>query len=115
MIVARQAVDRIDQGVRAADLTPQALAALTASVQRAQQSAAAFVDRMPDKELSEETLHLWYTLRSPADAYLAALQGLLQDWLNHANPHQLSDDYDLVTRRYDALLSYHNRPARNAF
>lgn len=115
MIASRQSIDRIDQGVRAADLTPQALAALTASVQRAQESAAAFVDQMPDKELTEETLHLWYTLRTPADTYLAALQGMLQDWLNHATPQQLSDDYDLVTRRYDVLLSYYNRPARNAF
>ena len=115
MIAARQAVDQIDEGVRNANLTPKALAALTAAVQRANENSAGFVDQIPDKNLNDETQHLWYTIRAPADAYLKALQSLLQDWLDHAPPQQLSDDYYLVTRRYDALLSYYNRPARNAF
>lgn len=115
MIAARHAVDQIDEGVRNANLTPKALAALTAAVQRANENSAGFVDQIPDKKLNDETLHLWYTIRAPADAYLKALQSLLQDWLDHAPPQQLSDDYYLVTRRYDALLSYYNRPARNAF
>lgn len=115
MITARRAVEQIDSGVRDAILTPKALAALTAAVQRANERSAAFVERIPDKDLTDETLHLWYTLRAPADDYLKALQSMLQDWLEHAPPQQLSDDYYLVTRRYDALLSYYNRPARNAF
>ncbi|MFL1495184.1 DUF3829 domain-containing protein [Pseudomonas antarctica] len=115
MITARQAVNQIDSGVREASLTPKALAALTTAVQRANERSAAFVDNIADKNLNDEALHLWYTLRAPADDYLKALQNLLQDWLDHAPPQQLSDDYYLVTRRYDALLSYYNRPARNAF
>lgn len=115
MIAARQAVNQIDQGVKAASLTPKDLAALTAAVQRAYENSAAFVDQLPNKQRDDETVHLWYSIRTPADAYLNALQGLLQDWLDHAPPQQLSDDYYLVTRRYDALLSYYNRPARNAF
>lgn len=115
MITARAAVDQIDDGVRTASLTPQALAKLTAAVQRANENSATFVDHIPNKNLNDEALHLWYVIRQPADAYLIALHNLLQDWLDHAPPQQLSDDYYLVTRRYDALLSYYNRPARNAF
>lgn len=115
MIAARQAINQIDQGVHDANLTPQALAKLIVAVQRANENSTAFVDQIPNKQLNDETIHLWYSIKAPADTYLNALHTLLQDWLEHAPPQQLSDDYYLVTRRYDALLSYYNKSARNAF
>jgi len=115
MIVARQAVNQIDQGVRNASLTPQALAALTNSVQQAGDGSEAFLNSLPRKDRNGDAAYLWYSVKPNVDAYLEALQTLHKDWLAHAAPQQLSDDYYVVTRRYDALLSYYNRQARNGF
>lgn len=115
MIAARHAVNQVDQGVRSASLTPQALATLTASVQLAGENSEAFVNGLPRKARNDDAVYLWNSVKPNADAYLEALQTLLKDWLDHAPPQQLSDDYYRVTRRYDALLSYYNRQARNAF
>jgi hypothetical protein len=115
MIAARQAVNQIEQGMRNANLTPPTVAAVADTVQQAADSARAYVRTHPGDKLDEEAHFLWYTLNEPADAYLSALRTLTQHWHEHAPPQQLSDDYYLVTRRYDALLSYYNKPARNAF
>ncbi|MCS4246066.1 YiiG family protein [Pseudomonas sp. BIGb0164] len=115
MIIARHAVNALEQGMHDARLTPQAVASQAAALQQAADAGKAYLRTHPTEHLDEEARHLWYTITPAADAYLAALGTLHQDWLHHAAPQQLSDDYYLVTRRYDALLSYYNRPARNAF
>jgi hypothetical protein len=115
MIAARQAMNQIDQGVRDASLTPQQLLSLTETLQQASDASKAFLVKMPRSKREDEATHLWYATRSSADAYLQALRTLHRDWREHASPQQLSDDYYLITRRYDALLSYYNKPARNAF
>lgn len=115
MIAARQAVDRIEHEMRDASLTPQTVADLTEAVQAAADHGNAYKRLHPGSKRDEEARNLWYTIGPAAEAYLAALTTLRQDWLAHAAPQQLSEDYYLVTRRYDALLSYYNRPARNAF
>ncbi|MGR3885482.1 DUF3829 domain-containing protein [Pseudomonas sp. 1152_12] len=115
MIAARQAVNEIEQGMRNASLTPQTVGTLANAVQKAADDVKAYVRLHPGQTMDEEARFLWYTITPPADEYLARLNSLKQHWLDHAPPQQLSDDYYLVTRRYDALLSYYNRPARNAF
>jgi hypothetical protein len=115
MITARQAVNQIEQGMRDASLTPQHVADLTEAVRKAAEDSRIFLNAMPSRRPDDEAIHLWYNIKAPADEYLKALDTLRQDWQNHAAPQQLSDDYYLVTRRYDALLSYYNRLARNAF
>lgn len=115
MIAARQAVDQIERGMHDASLTPKTLAALTARVQRATEDSAGFVAKLPRTPQEDESLHLWFAIKEPGDEYLKALHNLLQHWLDHNTPQQLSNDYYLVTRRYDALLSYYNRPARNVY
>jgi len=115
MIAARQAVNQIDKGVRDASLTPQQLLSLIDTLQQASDASEAFLVKMPRDKREEEAIHLWYATRSSADDYLKALRTLHQDWLDHATPQRLSDDYSLVTRRYDILLSFYNRPARNVY
>ncbi len=115
MIVARQAIDRIEHDMHDASLTPQTVAVLTEAVQKAADDGNAYKHLHPSSNRDEEAWNLWYTITPAAEAYLAALTTLRQDWLERATPQQLSEDYYLVTRRYDALLSYYNRPARNAF
>ena len=115
MIAARQAVNQIEQGVRDANLTPQRVADLTEGVRKAAEDSRVFLNAMPSRRLDDEAIYLWYNIKAPADEYLKALNTLHQDWQDHAAPQQLSDDYYRVTRRYDALLSYYNRLARNAF
>lgn len=115
MITARQAVNQIEQGVRDANLTPQQVADLTEALRQTAEDSRIFLNAMPSRRLDDEAIHLWYNIKAPADEYLKALVTLHQHWQDHAAPQQLSDDYDLVTRRYDALLSYYNRLARNAF
>ncbi|MGY2291002.1 DUF3829 domain-containing protein [Pseudomonas sp. SDO528_S397] len=115
MIAARTAVDEIEQGVRRADLTPSTLAPLIEAVQSAAQNGKAYVNTHPASAADAFASHLWQTLVPPADAYLEALQTLQQHWDKHAAPQQLSDDYYLVTRRYDILLSYYNKLARSTY
>jgi hypothetical protein len=115
MITARQAVNQIEQGVRAANLTPQHLSRLTDAVQKAAEDSRVVMNAMPSRRPDDEAIYLWYNIKAPADEYLKALNTLRQDWQDQAAPQQLSDDYYLITRRYDALLSYYNRLARNAF
>lgn len=115
MIAARQAVNTIEQAMRDARLTPQVVASQADALQKAADAGKAYLRAHPTEHLDEEARNLWYTITPAADDYLAALGTLHQNWLQHAPPQQLSDDYYLVTRRYDALLSYYNRPARNAF
>lgn len=115
MIAARHAVDRIERDMRDASLTPQTVADLAAAVQAAADNGNAYKRLHPGNPRDEEASNLWYTISPAAEAYLAALTTLRQDWLAHAAPPQLSEDYYVVTRRYDALLSYYNRLARNAF
>jgi hypothetical protein len=115
MIAARQAINQIDQGMRNASLTPQTLAALTAAVQVAGEKSHRAVKNVPRTARDEDAAYLWYSVKPSVDAYLEAMQALLNDWLDHASPQQLSDDYYVVARRYDSLLSYYNRQARNTF
>ena len=115
MIAARQAVNQIEQGMRAANLTPQTVATLTDTLQQAADGAKAYIRKPTRPERDEEAEYMWHAITPAADAYLTALRTLEQDWRGRAKPQQLSDDYYLVTRRYDALLSYYNRQARNAF
>lgn len=115
MIAAREAVHRIELEMRSASLTPQTVATLTAAVQTTADSTRAYVREHRSRMQDEDARFLWSTIEPATDAYLVALNALHQDWLAHAPPQQLSDDYYRVTRRYDALLSYYNRQARNAF
>ncbi|QHF45013.1 hypothetical protein PspS35_14940 [Pseudomonas sp. S35] len=115
MITARQAVNQIEQGVRATNLTPQRVADLADAVHKAAEDSRVFMNTLSSRRPDDEAIYLWYNIKAPADEYLKALNTLRQDWQDHAAPQQLSDDYYLVTRRYDALLSYYNRLARNAF
>lgn len=115
MIAAREAVNQIELGMRDASLTPQAVATLAAAVQQAADGTKAYIRTPTSPERDEDAEYMWYIITSPAEAYLAALRTLEKDWQARALPQQLSDDYYLVTRRYDALLSYYNRQARNTF
>ncbi|WLH66203.1 DUF3829 domain-containing protein [Pseudomonas sp. FP2309] len=115
MIAARQAVRQIEQGVRDANLTPHQLADLTEAVREASEDSRRFMNAMPKTRPDERVAYLWYNTKASADAYLDALRTLHQHWLEHAPPQQLSDDYALVTHRYDVLLSFYNRYARNTF
>ena len=115
MIAARQAVSGIEHGMRDASLTPQAVTTLSDAVQQASEGAKAYIRQPTSPERDEAAEYMWYIITPAAEAYLAALHTLEKDWRDHAPPQQLSDDYDLVTRRYDALLSYYNRQARNTF
>jgi len=115
MIAARTAVDELEQGARLATLTPKALAPLVDAVQQASMQGKDYVRLHPAKPRDEFANYLWHTITPSADAYLQALQSLQQHWLEHATPQQLSDDFALVTRRYDVLLSFYNKPARSAF
>lgn len=115
MIIARRAVNTIEQGMHDARLTPQTVASQADALQQAADAGKAYLRAHPTQHLDEEARNLWYSITPAADDYVAAMGTLHQDWLQHAPPQQLSDDYYLVTRRYDALLSYYNRPARNAF
>lgn len=74
-----------------------------------------FVDHMPRQQRNDDAAHLCYSVKPNVDAYLEALHALHKDWLERAPAQQLSDDYYRVNRRYDALLSYYNRLARNTF
>lgn len=115
MITARQAINQVDQGMRNASLTPQALATLAAAVQVAGENTERFAKGVPRTARDEDAAYLWYSVKPSVDAYLEAMHALLNDWLDHASPQQLSDDYYVVARRYDSLLSYYNRQARNTF
>ncbi|TFY87563.1 DUF3829 domain-containing protein [Pseudomonas kairouanensis] len=115
MIAARQAVNHIEHGMRDKTLTPDTVAALAQTLQQAADGAKAYIRKATSPERDEAAEYLWYTITPAADAYLAALHTLEQNWREHAPPQQLSDDYYLATRRYDALLSYYNRQARNTF
>ena len=115
MIAARQAVNQIEQGMRDASLTPQTVATLADAVQQAADGAKAYIRKPTSPERDEDAEYMWYVITAPAEAYLTALHTLEKDWQARALPQQLSDDYYLVTRRYDALLSYYNRQARNTF
>lgn len=115
MIAARTAVDELEQGVYLATLTPQTLAPLIDAVQQASAHGKAYVRLHPGTPRDEFANYLWYTITPSADAYLQALQTLQQHWQEHATPQQLSDDYALITHRYDVLLSFYNKPARSTF
>lgn len=115
MIAARTAVDELEQGAYLATLTPKTLAPLIDAVQQASMQGKDYVRLHPGKPREEFANGLWQTITPSADAYLQALQSLQQHWLEHATPQQLSDDFALVTRRYDVLLSVYNRSARSAF
>jgi len=115
MIAARTAVDELEQGAHLATLTPKTLAPLIDAVQQASMQGKDYVRLHPAKPRDEFANYLWHTITPSADAYLQALQSLQQHWLEHATPQQLSDDFALVTRRYDVLLSFYNKPARSTF
>lgn len=115
MIAARQAVNQIEHGMRDTRLTPHTVATLTDALQDAADGAKAYMRQPTTPERDEEAAYLWYAITPAAEAYLTALRTLEKNWREHASPQQLSDDYYLVTRRYDALLSYYNRQARNTF
>ena len=115
MIAARQAVNQIENGMRNANLTLQTVSTLADSLQQAGEGAKAYIRKPTSPERDEEAEYMWHAITPAADAYLTALRTLEKNWRGHATPQQLSDDYYLVTRRYDALLSYYNRQARNSF
>ncbi|TFY94232.1 DUF3829 domain-containing protein [Pseudomonas nabeulensis] len=115
MIAARQAVNQIEHGMRDASLTPQTVATLADALQRAADGAKAYIRKPTRPERDEAAEYMWSVITPAAEAYLAALRTLENDWRARAAPQQLSDDYDLVTRCYDVLLSYYNRQARNTF
>lgn len=115
MIAARQAANGIEHGMRDASLTPATVATLADAAQQAADGAKAYIRKPTSPERDEAAEYMWHIITPAADAYLAALRTLEYDWRNHAAPQRLSDDYFLATRRYDALLSYYNRQARNTF
>ncbi|WP_122436760.1 DUF3829 domain-containing protein [Pseudomonas viridiflava] len=115
MITARTAVDELERGAQLATLTPQTLASFIDAVQRASTQGKDYVRLHPSKPRDEFAIYLWRTITPAADAYLQALQTLQQHWQEHATPQQLSDDFALVTHRYDVLLSFYNKPARSTF
>jgi len=115
MIAARTAVDELEQGAYLATLTPQTLAPLIDAVQQASAQGKDYARLHPGKPRDEFAHYLWHTITPAADAYLQALQTLQQHWREHGTPQQLSDDFALVTHRYDVLLSFYNKPARSTF
>lgn len=115
MIAARIAVDELEQGAYLATLTPKTLAPLIDAVQLASMQGKDYVRLHPGKPRDEFANDLWHTITPSADAYLQALQTLQQHWHEHATPQQLSDDFALITHRYDVLLSFYNKPARSTF
>lgn len=115
MIQARTTVDLLEQGMREKTLTPEVLAGTTEDLQRFWSAREAFVFGPAIDKRNEEALALLKDIARPAENYLANLRTLHQDWLEHAEPQRLSDDFHAVTRSYDSMLSHYNARANTQF
>ncbi|NBF07923.1 DUF3829 domain-containing protein [Pseudomonas sp. Fl4BN1] len=115
MIQARSTVELLAEGVRQKTLTPEQLAETTRQLRQAQDTRQQFLHiEQPDKD-TQKALYLWQLIAEPSDQYLHALDRLHRDWLDHAAPQRLSDDYHAITQGYDQMLYRYNKLARKQY
>ncbi|NBF02139.1 DUF3829 domain-containing protein [Pseudomonas sp. Fl5BN2] len=115
MIQARSTVELLAEGVRQKTLTPEQLAETTRQLRQAQDTRQHFLHiEQPDKD-TQKALYLWQLIAEPSDQYLHALDRLHRDWLDHAAPQRLSDDYHAITQGYDQMLYRYNKLARKQY
>lgn len=115
MILARSTLDFLDEGVRHQTLTPEQVAETSRQLRQAWNARQQFLNLdQPDKS-TQDVLYLWQLIAAPSQRYLEALDVLHRDWLAHAEPKRLSEDFHAVTQGYDQMLFHYNKLARKQY
>lgn len=79
------------------------------------EQARAYMAANPSTRSTYNVHRIWQNVDPLAEAWLQSMRTLVDDWNQHALPHQLSDDFDNITLGYDRLLVEYNRWAGTAF
>ncbi|WP_409302276.1 DUF3829 domain-containing protein [Pseudomonas sp. KCJK8993] len=114
MIQARSTMDLLDDGLRQRTLTPAQLSQATQQLRQAWEARQQFIGSIQDPQ-TREALYLWQLIAAPSQHYLQALDTLHRDWLQHAEPQRLGEDFHAVTQGYDQMLYHYNQLARSRY
>ncbi|MBX8515459.1 DUF3829 domain-containing protein [Pseudomonas cichorii] len=111
MLVARQAINQLDEQAGSQRLTPEQVQALHSSLLAAWTDAEDYFKTLPRLTAVGGGKPVWREISEPAKTWIDALATLQQHWTARAEPEQLSNDFIAVDNGYDRMWTLYNLAA----
>lgn len=115
MLEARTLMLTLDNHVREQTLAVDNLGDATQKLQLAWDNGNRYMEANLATSTADYPENIWNYVRSPGRNYLNAVNKLRDDWTATAPPQQLSDDFENIGRRYDALVEVYNQQVDQLF
>ncbi|GFM79382.1 hypothetical protein PSCICN_00740 [Pseudomonas cichorii] len=111
MLMARRAINQLDEQAGSQRLTPEQVQALHRSLLAAWTDAEHYFKTLPRLTSAGGGKPVWREISEPAKIWIDALATLQQHWTARAEPEQLSNDFIAVDNGYDRMWTLYNLAA----
>ncbi|MHC8309028.1 hypothetical protein ACYZUC_05380 [Pseudomonas sp. GT1P32] len=115
MLEARTLMLKLDNHIREQTLSVDDLSDASKNLQLAWDNGTRYLQANPATSTADYPEKIWKHMRSPGESYLKAIEKLRDDWTAKASPQQLSDDFEIIGRRYDWLVGVYNEQVEPLF